>query len=458
MKTTKKTVAKKTATKKDAKKPKPPGPRTLANFYKAIADGNVEEVAKHLPDLANVAREGKYGGTDPPLSLAAGDVEPRTEIARMLLDAGADIAATCTPMKQTALHVACIRDHVDVVALLVERGSPLDTKNVEGHTPYVCTRHPEIRARLRAAGVAGFAGRGGKKLHPKSKLLKKEPVEADDGMLAVDREGRVWIASHQGIYCTSGDTFTRYTFERDLNGATGWRTTGIGAGPAGKIYIGLGRDGLIEIDGDTFTLFDARNSELLDADKTTTGPDGRVYLISREAEDDWPIPQYITVFDGTAFTRLVAGRDFPEGLEISCLAFAPDGKLVIGAKGAVAFQRDGGWHVERGAGLFDSATIYQIIALGDVTWIGTQRGVVEQRGGSGKLHRTTSLAQHLAIRGDDLYVGLYGYEDGVVRLRDGVIETVAVQGEALPRGMISDLAAGPDGKIWVIVGESVAAL
>jgi len=463
----KKTTNEKTVAKKTAKKPKPPGPRTLAAFYTAIIDGNVEGVAKHLPDLANVARVGKYGGDDPPLVIAAG-VHDNIEIVRRLLDAGADVTGSTNPFKQNALHVACGQNQLDTATLLIERGVPVNDKDIDKETPYMQARHPEIRARLRAAGVPGFAGRGGKQLHPKSKVVDSEAIEASDGMLAFDSEGRAWIASHQGIYCKSGDTVTRYTFERDLNGATGWRTSGIGAGAGGKMYIGV-NDGLIEVDGKTFTLFDRTNSELVDAHYATTGPDGRAYMVSRETEEVWPVPQYITVFDGNTFTQLVAGRDFPggrsesaplyigpEGLEIRCLAFDPDGNLVIGAKGAIAFKRDGAWHVEREAGLFDSASVYEIIVERDVTWIGTQRGVIEQREGRGQLHRTDGLAHHLAKRGDDLYIG-YGY-DPVRRLRGGTVETVAVQKETLPPGEVSDVAAGPDGKIWVVVGKRVVTL
>lgn len=56
-----------------------------------------------------------------PLQVAA--LEETPEITRLLLDAGADMAAQCGKGQWTALHVAASYGHEQTAKLLLERGS-----------------------------------------------------------------------------------------------------------------------------------------------------------------------------------------------------------------------------------------------------------------------------------------------------------------------------------------------
>ena len=413
-------------------KPKPKKPAD--KFYRAIEKGDVEGVAKHLPDLANVPRKERGVPPAAPLMLAIGG--HHTEIVRMLLDAGDELDGAQPDF--SALHFACKDNLLDIATLLVERGAPIKNKDVDGKTPYLRTRHPEIRAMLRAAGAPGFSGRGGKPLHPK--ISMKDPIDAEAGRIAFDRDGKVWIASHHGFYCQTGERIARYTFERDIKGTTGWpawRVSGIGRGPGNTIYVGTG-DGLVEISESGFTRFDGECAEVIEGPIMATAPDGRVYMVTRPRHAQyWPMPQYITAFDGETFTHVVA----PEGITITCLAFDPDGGLVLGGGDTIAIQRGDDWQLVRDD-RFDS--VHDLIVERGVIWLGVDQGVVEYRDGRTALH-DTGYALRLAKVGDDIYFADF---TSVKRLRDG--SAIELSG-----GEVSDLQAGPDGRLWILVGSQV---
>jgi hypothetical protein len=55
----------------------------------------------------------------------------RSDVLRYLLDTGVDVAASD---EMTALHWAAGGGHLDLITLLIERGAPLEQKNVYGGT------------------------------------------------------------------------------------------------------------------------------------------------------------------------------------------------------------------------------------------------------------------------------------------------------------------------------------
>jgi hypothetical protein len=62
----------------------------------------------------------------------------RTGIARLLLNEGVDVVAG-TSTGLSALHWAANRGHLDTVKLLIERGAPLEQRNMYGGTVLGCT-------------------------------------------------------------------------------------------------------------------------------------------------------------------------------------------------------------------------------------------------------------------------------------------------------------------------------
>ena len=82
----------------------------------AVLAGNVVAVQTLIASGADVTEFGEMGT---PLHVAA--FTGNAEIARLLLDAGAQIEATTDPLGSTPLHVAASYDRLAVAALLLER-------------------------------------------------------------------------------------------------------------------------------------------------------------------------------------------------------------------------------------------------------------------------------------------------------------------------------------------------
>ena len=56
-------------------------------------------------------------------------------LSKLFISKGADINARTYSLKQTPLHLAAQYDHTDVVQLLIENGSELNPRDVNGCTP-----------------------------------------------------------------------------------------------------------------------------------------------------------------------------------------------------------------------------------------------------------------------------------------------------------------------------------
>jgi ankyrin repeat protein len=77
----------------------------------------------------------------------------RDEVARMLIDAGADVNAT-QEGGYTPLHAAAQNGDVELIDLLLDRGARLDARTDKGETPADladAANHPMLAKRL---GVA----------------------------------------------------------------------------------------------------------------------------------------------------------------------------------------------------------------------------------------------------------------------------------------------------------------
>lgn len=110
-------------------------PRRKATRYQdvwsAIREGKQRQVERFLASGTNVNAKRRGSGSTL-LNMAA--VYGHTEIARMLIDKGADISVTNRD-GNTALHIAAFFTHNDLVKLLLEHGASVDTKNKRGETP-----------------------------------------------------------------------------------------------------------------------------------------------------------------------------------------------------------------------------------------------------------------------------------------------------------------------------------
>jgi ankyrin repeat protein len=85
-------------------------------------------------------------------SVANGDVEA----VRFALDRGADAVARAeydSTKLSTPLHVASCNNHVDIAALIIERGGYLDARDETGSTPLHCAGGSDMAALLLLHGA-----------------------------------------------------------------------------------------------------------------------------------------------------------------------------------------------------------------------------------------------------------------------------------------------------------------
>jgi hypothetical protein len=462
-------------------KPKPPSQKTpsqktIKSFFKLISLDLAPKVASQLASGfdPNVTFDANNYGAQTPLMYALD--RQKHACVRVLLDANADVTATgpgggvlhevrdagiakeliergaSVHVKdqhgRTPLHVACANKQLEIVALLLEHGAVVDEPDNEGKTPYASASNVEIRALLKRHGAKGFGGGGGKIITPTISKTTWKDVELDRGTIGVARNGCVWFGSYSGLVCFDGVELTRHVF------AESFAYDSIAAGPGDVLYISTNW-GLLQLQDGEFRLFSSDNSELFDNHLVymRTNASGHPYLLAYESGSE---EKHITIFDGTSFSVLSPGKDFPTGLEASCLAFDAAGALVIGSRNGLAVQRDGVWTVitEFGERSFPPH-IYDLAFDGGTMWIGTQDGVYTYRDRKFTKHSTPTLAKRLCIAGDSVWIGMY--YGGLGRLRKTGELTVMKQADSvLPHDDVEDVVCAPDGAIWIHAGRDVA--
>jgi len=93
--------------------------------------GNLEAIVRAAANGESVDSANKYGVT--PLMAAA--LWGQSEIARFLLDSGADFDAKESSFGCNALIFACLSGKREVVKLILERGADPNVPDVSGRTP-----------------------------------------------------------------------------------------------------------------------------------------------------------------------------------------------------------------------------------------------------------------------------------------------------------------------------------
>ncbi|MHB1456491.1 MAG: ankyrin repeat domain-containing protein [Armatimonadota bacterium] len=111
-------------------------------IYDAAADGDVSSVKELMAFDKSQANKPDPTGWTPLYYAAAGD---HVEIAKFLIDNGADINLKTTTDGKSALHWAAFHGHLLVVELLLSRGAQINDKDDDGNTALEIAKQTEKR-------------------------------------------------------------------------------------------------------------------------------------------------------------------------------------------------------------------------------------------------------------------------------------------------------------------------
>jgi ankyrin repeat protein len=102
------------------------------DIHTAIVTGNKEALKQHIAAGSNLNEKDPYGGSSP---LITASVFGKTEEAKMLIDAGADINFQNND-GSTALHTAAFFCRPEIVKMLLAKHADKTIKNRFGAMPY----------------------------------------------------------------------------------------------------------------------------------------------------------------------------------------------------------------------------------------------------------------------------------------------------------------------------------
>lgn len=102
------------------------------DIHTAVITGNKEALKQHIAAGSNINEKDPFGGSSPLISAA---VFGKTEEAKMLIDAGADLNFQNND-GSTALHSSAFFCRPEIVRMLLEKGADKTIVNNFGATPY----------------------------------------------------------------------------------------------------------------------------------------------------------------------------------------------------------------------------------------------------------------------------------------------------------------------------------
>lgn len=118
---------------------KKPGKETPSvDIHTAVVTDNREALKQHLAAGTNINEKDPFGGSSPLISAA---LFGKTEIAKILIDAGADINFQNNE-GSTALHTAAFFCRPETVSMLLQKNANKTIKNKYGSTAYESVAGP----------------------------------------------------------------------------------------------------------------------------------------------------------------------------------------------------------------------------------------------------------------------------------------------------------------------------
>ncbi|MBT1685982.1 ankyrin repeat domain-containing protein [Dawidia soli] len=108
------------------------------DIHTAVVTENLGALQQHIQAGTNLNEKDPFGGSSPLITAA---VFGKTEMARTLIDAGADLNFTNND-GSTPLHTAAFFCRPEIVRMLLDKGADKTIKNKYGATPYESVAGP----------------------------------------------------------------------------------------------------------------------------------------------------------------------------------------------------------------------------------------------------------------------------------------------------------------------------
>ncbi len=143
------------------------------NIHTAIMTNNMEALKQHIAAKSDLNEKDPVGGSSP---LISASLFGRTEMAKMLIDAGADLNFRNND-GSTALHTAAFFCRPGIVTMLLQKGADKTVKNKYGSTAYESVVGPY-------ADVKGFYESIGKMLEPMGLKLDYDYIQKTRPVIA----------------------------------------------------------------------------------------------------------------------------------------------------------------------------------------------------------------------------------------------------------------------------------
>jgi ankyrin repeat protein len=113
------------------------------DIHTAVISGNLDALKQHIAAGSNLNEKDPFGGSSPLISATVFD---KPEMARVLIDAGADINFQNND-GSTALHTAAFFCRPEILTMLLDKGADKTIKNKFGATPYQTVAIPFSEAK-----------------------------------------------------------------------------------------------------------------------------------------------------------------------------------------------------------------------------------------------------------------------------------------------------------------------
>ncbi|MHC4528164.1 MAG: ankyrin repeat domain-containing protein, partial [Planctomycetota bacterium] len=105
--------------------------KTGGDIWTAAKDGNIEAVMKHISAGKDINIRSESGAT----LLIAASASGQTEIAKLLIEKGADVNLREDVGGSTALLAAAFLGHTEIVEMLIDKGADVNARNLSSETP-----------------------------------------------------------------------------------------------------------------------------------------------------------------------------------------------------------------------------------------------------------------------------------------------------------------------------------